>query len=403
MTTVPLVGSGLLERARSIEPDVLDLRRRLHRIPEIGLDLPRTQRVVIEELSALGLEPVAGAGLGSVTAVIAGSRPGRTVLLRADMDGLPVTEDTGLEFASTIPGAMHACGHDIHVAMLIGAARLLLEMRAELPGHVLLMFQPGEEGHHGARLMLEEGLLDASGEMPAAAFALHISTRYPTGTINVRAGPMLVAADTFSITVLGRGGHASTPHLAVDPIAAAAAIVIGLQTMVGRRINAFDPAVVTVARIESGTTTNVIPETATLAGTIRSVSEATRSTVHTRIRELADGIAAAHGASAEVTIEPGYAVTRNDPAVVDEVQEVGRQIVGADEVITMDAPNMGAEDFSYVLQRVPGAMAFLGARPRDLPEEMAPQNHSNHVVFEELALAIGIAMHVGVALRLLGA
>jgi hippurate hydrolase len=286
--------------------------------------------------------------------------------------------------------------------MLIGAARLLVEERDRLAGRVLLMFQPGEEGRHGARAMLDEGLLEAAGPTPpSAAFALHISTRYASRTIDLRPGPMLVAADSFEIVVRGRGGHASTPHLAVDPITAAAEIVIALQTMIGRRINAFDPAVVTVARIEAGTTTNVIPETAVLAGTIRSMSEATRSAVHARIREVAAGIASAHGASAEVAIEPGYPVTLNDPAITELVREVAIDLIGADDVVTMPAPNMGAEDFSYVLQRIPGMMAFLGARPRDVAEEEAPQNHSNHVVFDESALPIGVAMHVAVARRVL--
>ena len=208
-----------IDAAREILPEVIALRRRLHRVPEVGLELPRTQALVLDAVRELGLDPIAGVTVGSVAATIEGAGPGPTILLRADMDGLPLTEETGLDFASEHDGRMHACGHDTHVAMLMGAARLLLDDRDSWQGRVLLMFQPGEEGFHGARYMLEDGLLDQSGgERPSGAFALHISTLYETGTIDVRPGPMLASGDTIRITVRGRGGHASTPHTSVDPI-----------------------------------------------------------------------------------------------------------------------------------------------------------------------------------------
>ena len=302
-----------LDAARKILPEVIALRRRLHRVPEVGLELPRTQALVLDAVRGLGLEPVAGVTVGSVVATIEGAGPGPTILLRADMDGLPLTEETGLDFASEHDGRMHACGHDTHVAMLMGAARLLLEDRASWSGRVLLMFQPGEEGFHGARYMLEEGLLDQSGgERPSGAFALHISTLYETGTIDVRPGPMLASGDTLRITVRGRGGHASTPYTAVDPITVAAEIVLALQLMVTRRVDVFDPAVVTIAQVVAGTTTNIIPETAFLAGTMRTVSAARREAVKAEVRRVCEGIAAAHGASVELEIEPGYPVTVND-------------------------------------------------------------------------------------------
>lgn len=387
----------LLADAQALLPDVIALRRDLHRIPEIGLELPRTQEVVLGVLDGLPLAIRRGTTVGSVTAVLEGGRPGPTVLLRADMDGLPLHEDTGLEFASETDGAMHACGHDTHVAMLVGAVRLLSARRDELAGRVLFMFQPGEEGFHGARFMLEEGLLDEVGEV-RGAFAIHIGTRYHSGTVNLRRGPLLAAGDTIRITVRGRGGHASAPHHALDPIAVAAEIVLGLQLMVTRRIDAFDPAVLTIANIIAGTTTNIIPETAFMQGTMRTLSESTREQMRANVRQVAKGIAAAHGATADVEIEPGYPVTVNDADFADHVADLARGLIGPDDVAEMESPIMGAEDFSYVLQRVPGAMAFLGASPPGLEPGEGPQNHSNLVVFDEPAMAVGVALYAAVAL-----
>jgi hippurate hydrolase len=403
MTTETRPIHPLLEAALAGLPEVVAVRRRLHAVPEVGLQLPLTQALVGEALRDLGLEPRFGTSVSSVVATIEGSGPGRTVLLRADMDGLPLTEDTGLSFASEHLGRMHACGHDTHVAMLLGAAWLLIERRSDWTGRVLLMFQPGEEGHHGARYMLEDGLLEAAGaERPSGAFALHISTLFPTGTIDVRPGPMLAAGDTLRITVRGRGGHASAPHTALDPITVAAEIVLGLQTMVGRRVDVFDPTVITIAQVVAGTTTNIIPETAFLGGTMRTVSDAARTEGRALVRRLCDGIAAAHGATVEVDIEPGYPVTHNDPAFTDLVLTAAREVIGDDLVHVLHAPIMGAEDFSYVLQEVPGAMAFVGARPVDEDPATAPMNHSNRVVFDEAAMAVGVATYVAVALRHLG-
>jgi amidohydrolase len=392
--------TGLLEAAKAIQPDVIAIRRRIHRQPEIGLDLPKTQAVVLEELSKLGLEGRPGKSLSSVVAVIEGGRPGPTVLLRADMDALPLLEDTGHDFSSEIDGAMHACGHDTHVAMLLGAARLLEERRAELPGKVILMFQPGEEGLGGAKAMIEEGLLEAAGPTaPTGALAVHIGTRYPTGEVHLRPGPQMAATDVIRIWVRGRGGHASAPHLALDPIAVAAEIVLALQAMVTRRIDVFDPAVVTIAQITAGTTNNIIPESVFLFGTIRTVSEESRAEVRAGVRRVAEGIAAAHGATAEVELEAGYPVTINDPAFTAFVMDTARSLIGAAKVAELPAPIMGAEDFSYVLQRVPGAMAFVGARPDGLDPATAPQNHSNVVVFDEPAMAVGVSLYTAVAIR----
>jgi hippurate hydrolase len=394
--------------AEALLPSIVEVRRRLHRIPEIGLALPKTQAVVADEVRALGLEPVLGRSTSAVTAVIQGTGVGpgadRTIVLRGDMDGLPLTEDTGLEFASEHPGAMHACGHDTHVAMLLGGARLLVARRDEFAGRAVLMFQPGEEGYHGARFMLDDGLLDGiEGTPGAAAFAIHISTRYRTGRLRLRSGPLLAAADRLVITVRGRGGHASAPFLAVDPIAIAAELVIALQLMVTRTVDALDPAVITIARITAGTTNNIIPPSAELEGTMRTLSETVRAEVKDRIRQVAAGIGAAHGAAVDVLIDPGYPVTFNDPGLADLVRSVGTELVGREAVEDLEAPIMGAEDFSYVLQRLPGAMVFLGARPFDAPLDTTPQNHSNLVVFDEAPMALGAATYAAVALRHLAA
>ncbi len=396
--SVPL--ADLLAAARAALPDLVTLRRRLHRIPEVGLQLPATQAVVVEELRALGLEPRLGTTTTSVTAVVEGARPGPSLLLRADMDGLPLLEETGLEFASETAGTMHACGHDTHMTMLLGAARLLVERRGDIAGRVLLMFQPGEEGHHGARFMLEEGLLERpAGEEVTGAFAIHISTDYPSGTVNLRAGAMLVAADFIRLTIRGRGGHASAPHQAIDPIPVAAEVILALQALVTRRVDVFDPTVVTIAHVEAGTTNNIIPETAFLEGTIRTTSEENRAAVHAGIRRVVEGICATHETDADLRIIPGYPVTLNDPAFTAFAAEVARGVVGTDAVAELANPIMGAEDFSYVLQQVPGAMFFVGARPPEEDPATAPQNHSNRVRHHEPAMAVGAAVYAGVALR----
>ena len=385
----------VLADAERVAADAIQLRRRIHRHPEIGLTLPRTQAAVLEALDGLGLETRAGQRTTSVIARLTGGRPGPTILLRADMDALPLREATGLPFASEVDGAMHACGHDAHVAMLVGAARVLARRRAELAGSVLFMFQPGEEGYHGARVMLEEGLLDGTAS-PTGAFALHVTHREAAGVITTRPGPMLASGDTVQITVRGKGGHASAPHDCLDPIPVACEIVQAFQTLVTRRVNVFDPAVITIAKIEAGTTRNVIPETAHLLGTVRTVSELTRERVLEGVRRVADGIATAHGAEAAVELIRGYPVTSNDAGFAEFVLDTAREVLGAERVTAMRHPVMGSEDFSYVLQRVPGAMANLGTRPDG--GEVYP-NHSNRMLLNETALASGIALHVAVALR----
>lgn len=406
-TELGLDHAALRAAARDILPDLVALRRRIHRRPEIGLDLPITQAVIVEQLEQLGLAPVVGRGLSSVTATIDGAKPGPTILLRADMDALPLKEPAGLDFASEIEGAMHACGHDTHVAMLLGAARLLIDRRTELSGRVLLAFQPGEEGLGGALTMIDEGLLDVPLDgihgPVSGAFAIHTMNRYAGGTIRVRGGAQMASSDVVTITVRGRGGHASAPHLALDPIVVAAEIVTALQTAVTRRVDIFDPAVVTIAQIVAGTTSNIIPETAFMFGTIRALSEPTRELAKRLVQQVADGVAAAHGATAEVAIESGYPVTVNDVGFAAFVQDVATALVGPEASAPLEAPIMGAEDFSYVIQLVPGAMAFLGGLAPGEQPGIAPDIHSDRVVFDESVMPIGVALHAAIALRHLSA
>jgi amidohydrolase len=397
---------GVLEGAAAQLDRAIDLRRRLHQRPELGLDLPETQAAVLEALDGLPMTITTGTTSSSVVAVLDGAEPGPTVLLRGDMDALPMPEDTGLDYASEVDGAMHACGHDAHTAMLAGAARLLGERRGRLAGRVAFMFQPGEEGHHGARHMLDDGLLataSAGAEPVSMAFAIHQTPTIPSGMVATRGQALLASADEVQITVRGRGGHASMPHHAADPIPIACEIVTALQAMVTRRIDAFDPAVVTVAKIRAGTTTNVIPETATLWGTIRAVSEKTRAAVMADVERVATGIAAAHGATAEVELVPGYPVTVNHDDAAAFALATAAELLGDDRAVELPTPAMGAEDWSYVLQEVHGAMAFLGTRPPEVaPCDVAP-NHSNRMVLDESAMAAGIATYTGVALRWLHA
>jgi amidohydrolase len=396
---MPTSAADLLAAAYSDADRTIDLRRRLHRQPEIGLQLPKTQATVLEALADLPVEVTTGRSTTSVVAVLRGARPGPSYLLRGDMDALPVHEDTGLPFASEVPGAMHACGHDTHVAMLLGAARLLADRRDELAGQVVFMVQPGEEGFHGARYMLEEGLLDVVPEAPVSgAFALHISASFTSGTVNVRPGPMMAAADQWRLTVRGRGGHASMPYQAADPVPVAAEIVLALQSMITRRIDVFDPAVLTVAHIEAGSTNNVIPDTAFLEGTIRTLSAQTRADVLASLQRVAAHVAAAHEMTVEFQHVEGYPVTVNDPQAAARVLETAADLLGRRASAPMPVPLMGAEDFSYVLQRVPGVMAFLGACPPGLEPATAPPNHSNLVVFDEEPLPAGVALYARMAL-----
>ena len=391
----------LLAAAVDLQPETIALRRMLHRRPEVGLSLPETQAAILTAIDGLPLAVSKGRQTSSVVGVLEGGRPGPTVLLRGDMDALPMPEDTGLDFASEVPGVMHACGHDTHVAMLVSAAKMLSARQADLAGRVVFMWQPGEEGYGGAPIMLDEGVLEAAGPAVESAYALHISTQQPSGHVAVRPGSAMASSDTVRITVTGRGGHASNPSAGLDPIPVAAAIVQAIQVMITREVSVFDPAVVTIAKITAGTTDNVIPERAEMLGTMRALSEQTRAAVKEKLHRLATSVAAGYGASAEVHIEEGYPVTVNAESAADLVHSTTLALIGPDRALLAKDPIMGAEDFSYVLQRVPGAMTWLGACPPGQDPQTAPSNHSNRVVFDEDAMAVGVATHVATALAAL--
>jgi amidohydrolase len=392
--------AGVHDDAVAIATELTKLRRAIHAEPEIGLDLPRTQRKVLDALDGLPLEITLGESLSSVTAVLRGGRPGKTVLLRGDMDALPVTERTGLSYASMIDGAMHACRHDLHTAMLAGAARLLSARQQELAGNVIFMFQPGEEGPGGARIMVEEGVLDAAGEPPAAAYALHVASGLlPFGLLASRAGTVMAAADTLHVTVRGRGGHGSQPHQAADPIPVACEIVLALQTLVTRKFDVFDPVVVTVGTFHAGTVDNVIPDDAHFVATIRSFSPQARATVQAAAPRLAADIATAHGLSATAEFRDGYPVTVNDGAELSFAEQTIADVFGDGRYIAAPNPLTGSEDFSYVLEQVPGAFLMLGACTPDADPFAAPFNHSAEAVFDDAVLADGTALYAELALR----
>jgi hippurate hydrolase len=389
----------LLDDAARMVPEAVALRRRIHTEPELGLELPRTQAAILDALDGLGLDVRTGTAVTSVVADLKGSEPGPTLLLRADMDALPMPEDTGLEYASTVDGTMHACGHDAHVAMLVGAARVLATTERRLPGTIRFAFQPGEEGFHGARYMIEEGLLDDPNV--DGAFALHVAPNLPSGSIWTKGGALMASADVIDIRITGKGGHASTPYLARDPVPVAAEIIQNLQTFVTRRIDTFDPIVVTITYVRAGTTSNVIPEDAHLRGTLRAVSAGGRRRGLEGIERVATGVAAAHDQQAVVTIEPGYPPTLNDDGFAAFVLEVATDVLGPAHAGRMPAPVMGAEDFSYVLEQRPGALAFLGVCPPGTRPADAHACHSNRMQLDEDAMQQGIAMHVAVAERFL--
>jgi len=385
-----LSNPSLLDQAHELSAEITALRRAIHAEPEIGLQTPLTRDKVREALAGLPLEWREGPSTTGLVAVLkGGGGPGRRVLLRGDMDALPMPEETGLPFASTVAGAMHACGHDAHTAMLAGAVRLLCARRDELAGEVLFMFQPGEEGWHGARFMLDDGLIDP---LPDAAFALHVMPNAPHGLIGGRAGPLLAAADQIEIVLQGAGGHASMPHETLDPVPVACEIVSAIQTMVTRRFNAHDPVVVTIAAIQAGTAHNVIPDRVTMKGTMRTLSATHRQSVQDALHLLVAGIAGAHGLTATLTITEGFPVTVCDARAVDFGERVSRSLLGAQAFRRLADPIMGAEDFAYVLEKVPGAMFFIGFAPEGDNWSQCCGIHSTRMMLDESVMPHGAAL-----------
>ncbi|MCT9087271.1 M20 family metallopeptidase [Streptomyces sp. ASQP_92] len=393
----------LVEDAHELQDDLVRLRRTLHTTPETGLHLPRTQETVLRAIDGLGLEVTTGRGLSSVTAVLRGARPGPTVLLRGDMDALPLAEKTGLDYASR-NGSMHACGHDLHTAMLAGAARLLAQHRDRLDGDVVFMFQPGEEGHDGARLMLDEGLLDASGTRPQAAYALHVtSAGHPLGQFAGRAGPTMSAVAVLTVTVHGSGGHGSMPHRAKDPVQAACEMVTALQTWITRGFDVFDPVVLSVGTFHAGTQHNIIPETATFEASVRSFSPGALARLKDGTVRVCEGLAAAHGVRVDARFEELYPATVNDPHAAATVASTVAELYGEERFAPLPHPLPGSEDFSRVIDEVPGAMVFLGAPGVGTDHRTAPNNHSPYAAFDDGVLADGAALYAALAVDSLAA
>ncbi|ROT25688.1 M20 family metallopeptidase [Micromonospora sp. HM5-17] len=390
---------SLREDAAEIQDELVALRRELHQIPEQGLDLPRTQERVLAALATLPLEVTTGTRLSSVTAVLRGGRPGPVVLLRGDMDALPVTEETGLEFRSRHPGVMHACGHDLHTAGLVGAARLLAARRAELAGDVVFMFQPGEEGYDGAGHMIAEGVLEAAGRPVAAAYGLHVlSSILDRGVFASRPGPLMAASAGLFVRVVGAGGHGSRPESALDPVPAACEMVTALQTMLTRRFSTFEPVVITVGTFHAGTRRNIIPDDATFEATVRTFDPVVSEQVGAYAVRLCEQIAAAHGLRAEARYEAEYPATVNDAAEHEFVAATVREVFGEARFTQLPHPMTGSEDFSRILDRVPGAFVFLGACAGDDPET-APANHSPRAAYDDSVLADGAALLAELAIR----
>jgi amidohydrolase len=394
------------DAAKKVEPKVVECRRDIHQHPELSNREFRTSKLIADRLKQLGIEvrtPIAHTG---VVGILRGGKPGRVVALRADMDALPVTEQVDLPFKSTARttyngqevGVMHACGHDAHVAILLGVAEVLSSIRNDIPGTVVFLFQPAEEGapqgeEGGAALMVKEGALD--NPKVDAVFGLHVTSRHPVGQIAYRPGPELAAVDSFRIKVHGKQTHGAYPWLGVDPIVVASQIVLALQLIPSRQLDvSLAPAVVTVAAIHGGVRNNIIPDDVEMLGTIRSLDEKMRSDIHARIKRTAEEIASSAGAKAEVTIETGYPVTYNDPALTEKMAPTLRRVTG--DVVVMN-PTLGAEDFSFYQQKVPGLFFFLGTRPKNQTAEEAASNHSPLFYVDESGLGLGIRAMAHVA------
>lgn len=399
------IGQQLRSEAAQLLSQLQEIRRDLHAHPEIGLDLPRTQAAVLQALEGLPLEITLGRDLSSVVAVLRGGRRGErpvSVLLRADMDALAVHERTGDPFAAT-NGYMHACGHDLHTAGLIGAAQLLSAHREELAGDVIFMFQPGEEGPGGAEPMIAEGVLDAAGRRPIAAYGIHVGPQ-DRGTFHYYAGPMMASSSTLHITVHGKGGHGSRPHDAIDPVAALAEIQVSLQTAITRRFDALDPIVITVTNLWAGDgAVNAIPDKAGCAATVRVLRDEKIPAVQQMISDVANSVALAHRCTAEVNFERLYPTTKTDARENAFAAGVWSGIFGAENIRSFDAPMMASEDFGFVLAQVPGTFMWLGTADPRTPEHQREWNHSPLVRFDDSILADQAAALAAVAFQRLAA
>lgn len=392
----------LLHEAAKYAETLTQIRRDLHQIPEFGLNLPKTQARILESIHGLG-DIHLGKDLNSIGLVIRGGKPGPTILLRADMDALSVKEETGLDYAST-NGFMHACGHDLHMAAAVGAAHLLATHKAELSGTVLIWFQPGEEGHHGADVMIEEGFLELSGERPVAAYGLHVFTSLPIGAIACKPGPLMASAGDLHVTFHGSGGHGSMPWLSKDPVTPMIEAISALQNMLNKRFDQFDPVILNVGWIRAGddATTNVIADSASFGATVRTFSEKSTALLHELAPKLIHSIAEGFGLTATVEFGRATKVLINDPAAVTRVEKVSKALVGEQGYIPMQVPMAGGEDFASIVHEVPGAFVFVGACPPDIKHETASTNHSAKAMFDDSVLPLCASILAGLAFDHLG-
>jgi amidohydrolase len=386
----------------AVMPKVVAWRRDLHQHPELSFEETRTAALVAAHLKALGMEVQAPVGKTGVVGILRGGKPGPVVALRADMDGLPVTELVDLPFKSTVRtqwqgqevGVMHACGHDNHVAILMGAAEVLAGMKAQLPGTVKFLFQPAEEGLGGAQAMVDDGAL--ANPAPSAVFGLHV---WPTrvGSIGVRQGPIMAAAGNFTIIIKGKQTHGSQPWSGVDPIVVASQVVLGLQTIASRQVNvAYLPSVLTVGQITGGNRSNIIPDSVVMVGTLRTFDDAMRADIARRITRTAEDIARSAGATAIVKVDQGGLVTANDTSLTDRLLPTLRRAAGEAGVQFIN-PVMGSEDFPVFTQKIPGIFFFLGVTPKDRDPATVPVNHSPLFFADEGALITGVRAMTGLA------
>ena len=397
----PALERRIDEASARVEASVIATRRDIHENPELGNREERTAKLVADKLRALGIDVQTGIAHTGVVGLLRGGKPGKVVALRADMDALPVTEQVDLPFASKVRttyngqevGVMHACGHDAHVAVLLGVAEVLAGVREEIPGTVKFIFQPAEEGapqgeEGGAELMVKEGVL--ADPKVDAIFGLHVTSRFPVGEIAYRPEGMMAAVDSFKIVVRGKQTHGAYPWLGVDPIVVASQIVLGLQTIPSRQLDSTTaPSIVTVGAIHGGVRNNIIPDEVEMIGTIRSLDAKMREDIHARIRRTAESIATSAGATANVTITTGYPITYNDPAITDRALPTLRRVAGNANVRLVNAV-LGAEDFSFFQQNVPGLFFWVGTRPKNQTAEEAPSNHSPLFFVDESGLALGV-------------
>jgi amidohydrolase len=380
----------ILQKAQEAGPKIIEWRRYFHENPELALKEFKTARKVDQILRSFGIETKMLAGGIGVGGYLKGGKPGKTVALRADIDALPMPEETNVSYKSKTPGMMHACGHDAHTAMLLGAAQILAAEKKELPGDVVFIFQPAEETGEGAKKVVEEGVLDKVDGI----FGIHVSTLFPTGTLNFRPGPLMAAGDFFDVKISGKGGHGGSPHLAVDPIAMAAQAIAAIQTIVSREIDPLESAVVSICKMQAGGAYNIIPDFATFGGTLRSHNPELRDYLPKRMEEIIKGVVAGMRGSYEFTLHKRFPVTANDETVTSFVVKISEKLFGADKVLQM-RPLMGSEDFSYYLEKVPGTFVFLGAK-NEAKGIIHPHHHPKFDLDED-ALPKGAALYVAVA------